>query len=231
MKKSGLVLLCATALVLSLAACAGPAPAPTASPSGSASAPSPSATPTPEAEAAAASVVISVEGFTILDTAGETIAEFGYFDADAADAVAALTEAFGAAPVETRDEARTHFAASANSGWSGFELRDLDQEAQFPDYLDFNVRASAAEVNGIEIRTTDGVYVGMALADVEPLSYRSWVDTGTGTDLPIYLLEQKPVETATSPDYEPAALDVVVSGDVAGGVVSGIGAPGANFGS
>lgn len=176
-------------------------------------------------------MVISVNGIAIVDTDGETIAEFGYFDGEALAAVAALTEAFGTEPVQSETGSTNHPESNAHvSSWSGLELRDMTAETLFPHVPAFKVLVTGAESNGIDIRTTDGVYVGMALAEVEALSYRSWVDTGTGTDLPIYLLEQKPVEIDTGSDYEPAALSVVVSSKAPADTVTLISAPGANFG-
>lgn len=227
------VLACTSVLTLGLTACAGPAsataPAATSSPTPSATA---AATPEPAPAAEAATVVISVDALTILDANGATLAAFDYFGADAAAAVAALTNAFGVDPVAGEAKSTNHPETNAvTSQWSGFELRDLTAETSYPDAVDFWVKATVAEVNGIDIRTGDGVLVGMALGEVEPLSYRSWVDTGTGAEIPMFLLDQLPVQTTTSPDYAPAALSVVVSGEAPGGTVALITAPGANFGS
>lgn len=234
MKRPGLILACVSALALSLTACTAPTPPPATSEQSSSTSASPEASAEAQAEAPAeaASIEVSVDGIAILGAGGETIAEFGYFDADAAPAIAALTEAFGAAPTESQSASTNHPESdSVNSEWSGFELRDLAAETLHPDYPNFTVRVTVPESNGISIRTTDGVHVGMPIAEVEPLSYRNWVDTGTGTEIPIFLLEQQPVETSTSPDYEPAALSVIVSSTSPGGVVTDIGAPAANFGA
>lgn len=229
MKRSGLILACVSALALSLTACTAPSSSPaTSEPS---SAPS-AASETTEPAADVTSIEVSVDGIALLGADGEAVAEFGYFDADAAPAIAALTEAFGVAPTESQSASTNHPESNSdNSEWSGFELRDLTADTLHPDYPNFTVRVTVPESNGISIRTTDGVHVGMSIAEVEPLSYRSWVDTGTGAEIPIFLLEQQPVETSTSPDYEPAALSVIVSSTSPDGVVTDIGAPAANFGA
>lgn len=230
MKKSILALACASALALALSACAAPTPAATATNTPSIT-PSASATPTPEPAAQPASIVISSAGFTILDANNQALGEFDYFEGDATAAIAALTTAFGSAPVESEFGSTNHPESnSIISSWAGFELRDRDADASYPDVPSFSVDVTTAEINGVSIRTTDGVQVGMPLVQVEPLSYRNWVDTGTGAEIPIFLLEQLPLTIERGADYEPAAFSVVVSSEAPAKTVTSIGAPGANFG-
>ncbi|SDR91146.1 hypothetical protein [Microterricola viridarii] len=237
MKKPAAVLVIASFLALALASCAAPAAqAPNTSEpteSSTAAAPETTAESEPAAEPAqrAASVTVSVEGIAILAADGATLAEFGYFDADAAPAIAALTEAFGAEPVVTHQDAVTHFAAADELNWGGFELIDLDTETSFPDFPNYFVRIGTAGSGGVAIASTDGVHVGMTGTEVGAHSYRDWIDTGGGTEKAMFLLEQQPVEGEFYPDYEPAALSVRVMASSPDGVVEQIMAPTANWGS
>lgn len=231
MKKPAAVLVIASFLALALASCAAPAaqapntPEPTES--------SAAAAPEPAAETAprAASVTVSVEGIAILADDGATLAEFGYFDADAAPAIAALSEAFGAEPVVTHRDAVTHFAAADELNWGGFELVDLDTETSFPEFPNYFVRIGTAGSGGVAIASTDGVHVGMMGTEVEAHSYRVWIDAGSGTEKAMFLLEQRPVDGEFYPDYEPAALAVRVMASSPDGIVEQIMAPTANWGS
>lgn len=236
MKRSGLIPACISALALSLTACTAPSSPPATSEPSSSPITSPESSASPEASAEApaeaASIEVSVDGITIVGEDGAAISEFGYFDEDAAPAIAALTAAFGVAPVEAPFGSTNHPESnSVISEWSGFELRDRTAATVHPDFPNFTVQVSVAESNGITIRTTDGVRVGMPLTEVEALAYRNWVDTGTGAEIQMFLLEEQPVETSTSPDYEPAALSVIVWSTSPDAGVTDFAAPAANFGA
>lgn len=212
---------------------------------GCASTSEPAKSPTPKATAsstpvapavapedpAVASIVISTKGVALLAVDGASVSQLDYFDVDVEPAIEALTDAFGFEPEVSHEEAVTHFAASTTRNWAGFQLVDLETDTRFPDLPNFSVDVATAEVAGIAIHTREGVRVGMLGSEVEPLSYRHWLDTGGTEDIDIYLLDQVPVEVADRPDYEPAALSVSVRAASPRGVVDLLSAPGANWGS
>ncbi|MCU1437867.1 MAG: hypothetical protein JWP66_954 [Naasia sp.] len=195
---------------------------------GSTEVPTPVAT-TPE-PAPVATLVIATEGVALATADGDVLAEFSYFDSDVETVSQALADAFGVDPEVTHVEAVTHFPAERRLVWPGFELTDPETEARFPELPTFSVAASAGDVAGIDVRTGEGVRVGMSGAEVEPLSYRHWVDTGGLTAWTVYLLDQVPVQISGA-DYEPAALSTRAVDKTSDGVVDQISAPGRNWGA
>lgn len=225
MRRITAALACATALALSLAGCASTGPA---------AAPNPTAeSPAPEAGApvsAAARIVISSAGFTILAEDGTELGAYGYFDADSAPAIAALTDAFGAEPAVTQAPAKNQTDVVDTHDWSGFALIDPSTAPSFPVTSNFRVLVSVEQSGGVAIQTADGVSVGMPSSDVAPLAYRNWVNSGGEVETASYLLEQMPVEGMDYAEYEPAALSVSVTASSPNGAVESIFAPSGNWG-
>ncbi|MCD2442728.1 hypothetical protein LQ757_10630 [Agromyces sp. SYSU K20354] len=160
------VALAAVALTGCAAAAAGP------------STPSPTAvvteTPTPAPEPVAAEIVVSGVGFTLVDTAGETVFTHAWAD-EVAPAVAALTGAFQSEPtMSLRDGSGGHFADFDLYTWGAFTLGDaVDLEKPRADYfLPSLVEVTEPEVAGITVVTSSGFAVGStvaAVSEVEPL--------------------------------------------------------------
>ena len=98
------------------------APATQAVPQQSGAPQAPSASPT--AEAATAGIGVNADGFTITDDAGTTVFTHAWAD-DAAPAVAALTELFGAAPTEDFQNGDAENYAYNIYVWEGFRLYDV----------------------------------------------------------------------------------------------------------
>ena len=157
---------------LALAGCAAAAP--------SSNAPLPTApaavtvTPTPEPEPVPAEIVVSGAGFTLVDTAGETIFTHLWAD-EVAPAVEALSDAFQSEPtMSTRERAGGHWAAFDLYTWDAFTLGDaVCLEKERADYfLPSLVEVTEPEVAGITVLAASGVGVGStvdAVNDIEPL--------------------------------------------------------------
>lgn len=90
--------------------------------------PQPSDTPvpseSPSAPAATSGVAVTADGFTIADASGSTVFTHAWAD-DAAPAVAALTEFFGAAPTEDFQNGDAENYAYKIYAWEGFRLYDV----------------------------------------------------------------------------------------------------------
>ena len=157
---------------LALAGCATAAPG--------SSAPSPTApataieTPTPEPEAVPAEIVVSAVGFTLVDSAGETVFTHVWAD-EVAPAVEALSDAFQSEPTRsTRDGSGGHFADFDLYTWGAFTLGDAVglEKARTDYFLPSLIEVTEAEVAGITVLAASGVGVGSTVADVndiEPL--------------------------------------------------------------
>lgn len=230
MKKPVLALVCASALALALAACSSPAPAPTPTAATSSSAPSSNPEATSEPVAEAASVVISVEGIALRAANDELLAEFDYFDGDASAAVVALTEAFGSEPSVTQAQAKNQVDTFETSSWPGFTVISFSASPSFPLAPGFRVLASAAELGGVAITTSDGFRVGTPNTDVEARAFQTWVNEGGDPQSSSFLLEQRVVDGVDFAEYEPAALSVSITGSYPQGAVTSILAPSANWG-
>lgn len=157
---------------LALAGCVTAAPG--------SSAPSPNApatateTPTPEPEAVPAEIVVSGAGFTLVDTAAETVFTHAWAD-EVAPAVAVLTDAFQSEPtMSTRDGSGGHFADFDLYSWGGFTLGDAVglEKARTDYFLPSLIEVTEPEVEGITVIAASRVGVGSTVAAVngiEPL--------------------------------------------------------------
>lgn len=159
-----------------LAACASDDPIPTEAPTTTAepidqggddatNEPQPSESPVPNAS----DIVLYGAGFDIIGLEGDVIFRHEWVD-EVGPAVEALTEAFASSPLENFEEGDgAHFADAQIYTWgTGFNLGDavnlMTPRAEYfqPSFLYVQV----ADVNGVEIRTSSGLQVGSALADV-----------------------------------------------------------------
>lgn len=143
---------------------AAPTAAPTTAP------PSPSPTATSDEVGAPVALDFSGTGFTLVDDAGRTAFTFAWRD-DVADAVTALTDAFGAAPttrVEPGDG--SHYPDYTVYQWEGFMLFDMIETAggstrteyTQPTYALF----SRGEINGITLNAEHDLKIGSTIAEV-----------------------------------------------------------------
>lgn len=209
--------------VLSLTACAAPAPSstPTAAPAAASATPSPTPT-TPSAPVPAELVVRSV-GVQLYDSAGTEIGAFAWAD-ETATALAVLELAFGPAPVPSiRAGDGTHYADYEAyeflGGFTYFTAINLEKpRAEY--FLPATVQVDTGEpINGVNIRTADGLRVGGTLAQVQALSPPLNYPHALGT---AYLVD--PVDPSVVPDPENATdmVAAIVDGD---GTIMRISAP------
>ncbi len=169
------ILLVAVVVVLAIALtrttpAATPGQTPAASTAPAEETPSASATPAPDAVSAPVALDFSGTGFTLVDDKDRTVFTFGWRD-DTADAVAALTEAFGAAPTQRVEPGDgSHYPDYTVYQWDGFMLFDMVESpggtlradyAQ-PTYVLF----SRNEVGGIALKAEHGIAIGSTVADV-----------------------------------------------------------------
>lgn len=186
------VLAVAVAITLAIALTRSGAPAPTESsdPPAAPSTPSTPVAPGPEesaspGDAEPAEVELGAGGLTLVDAAGEELLAWGWSD-DAQTAVAALTEAFGAAPTERVEAGNgTTYPDYTVYQWSGFALYDMvplpggptrDEFSQ-PSYL----RYTANTVGPIAITAEFGLEIGMPVTEVTALQPDAEEDRGGGT--------------------------------------------------
>jgi hypothetical protein len=204
-----------------LAGCAPAAPPSTATP-----APTATATPTPEAPAAPASLTFTQSAVTIATAAGDTLETFDYFT-PAADAVAVLTEAFGAAPTEEHVQGYEQ-PGYTRYEWGGFQLHALDEGAdRFPP---LRVQAVVTRVGDVLIATVDNVSVGQD-ADTVAARYPDTTETFTppGTSVERYAIRAGS-GILTGPDGTSYQVYVGLGGEV-GGPITTITAPQVGSGS
>jgi len=157
---------------LALAGCAAAAP--------SSNAPSPTApaavtvTPTPEPEPVPAEIVVSGAGFTLVDTAGDTVFTHLWAD-EVAPAVEALSGAFQSEPtMSTRERAGGHYPEFDLYTWGAFTLGDAVglEKARTDYFLPSLIEVTEPEVAGITVQAASGVGVGStveAVNEIEPL--------------------------------------------------------------
>lgn len=233
MRTTALVVPAALAMLLALTAC-GPEAGPTESPTPEetpTSEPTPSATPTdPVAEEDRPDrISIDTTVFVIGGPDDESIEAFDYFR-PAADAVAALTAAFGAEPVVTEEEGGLETAPYTSYDWGGFTLNDPEGAGHAPAYPDFWVRVTAPDVDGIPILTHVAIQVGTPMEDViavqdgfsdfAPHSYLSW----------IFAQPVDPADVGEAPGSDLWIFVAVQGPGGGGGTVQEIVAPSVNFG-
>lgn len=143
--------------------------APTAAPT--TARPSPSTTPSPDAVGEPVALDFSGTGFTLVDENGKTAFTFAWRD-DVAGAVAALTDAFGAAPttrVEPGDG--SHYPDYTVYQWNGFMLFDMIPTPGGTTRADYTqptyVLFSRGEVGGITLKAEHGLTIGSTIAAVQ----------------------------------------------------------------
>ncbi|MDQ1217615.1 hypothetical protein [Microbacterium arborescens] len=142
--------------------------------------PQPSATPQPSespSAAATSGVAVTADGFTISDASGSTVFTHAWAD-DAAPAVAALTELFGAAPTEDFQNGDAENYAYKIYSWEGFRLYDVylsesnrpRAEVPAPTFISYD--------SDIDVPVTDdfGVELDMSADEVAALG----PDSGQG---------------------------------------------------
>lgn len=129
--------------------------------------PQPSATPqpseSPSAPAATSGVAVTADGFTISDASGSTVFTHAWAD-DAAPAVAALTELFGAAPTEDFQNGDAENYAYRIYAWEGFRLYDVylnesnrpRSEVPAPTFISYD--------SDIDVPVTDDFGVGLDMS-------------------------------------------------------------------
>lgn len=155
-------------------------PSPTPSPT-----PTPSSTPSASADATPREVAVGPDGFDIVAEDGTSLFTYLWTD-DADDAVAELTDVFGAEPSESLVEGdQTHFPDYTSYNWDGFALRDMipseggkSRDEYFtPSYASI----TANEVNGIAVVGEFGLAVGLSVDDVRALDPDEEIEMSDGT--------------------------------------------------
>lgn len=164
-------------LVIAFTRGTGAAPTPTQTPDGAVSAPT---DPTPSPTTSSANEVgepvaldFSATGFTLVDAADREVFAYGWADA-AADAVAELTEAFGAAPTQRVEPGDgSHYPDYTVYQWDGFMLFDMVETADGTPRADYPQPSYALfsrnEVGGIELVAEHDLTIGMPVAAVRAL--------------------------------------------------------------
>jgi hypothetical protein len=220
MMRNRLSIVAATFSVLLLAACApgaGPAdPTSTASETPSAS-PTPSPTPEP------AALVLEPERLVVVDGAGDEMLVWKWTDEPGA-IVDDLTELLGTAPVTTEQAADCcHVAAFDIYTWGGFALwiADLGGAPRDSYYLASFIEVTAAQTNGIPIRTRSNVEVGSTVTDALAAAdlYSSQSFDGVG----YYWVE--PVDPSVPLDSSEINLTVLLISGADGATVASMTAP------
>lgn len=164
----------ATVAALALAACAPPT-APAAVPS-SAPPSTAAATPTspPPTVAAPAELVVTSGGVELYDADGQQLGAFFWPD-ETTDALAVLELAFGPAPapsIRAGDGGHDadYEAYAFDGGFTYFSAINLGKPRS-EYFLPASVQVDTGEpINGVSIRTIDGLRVGGTLADVQALA-------------------------------------------------------------
>ena len=215
----------ALSVAFGVAACAQPTSPPASPPIVAAPSASPSSAP---AEVAAAIVQVGSASIAILADDGSTIEEFDYFVDDTDRAVGALTDAFGSPPMVGEGSASPHGPAHTIYSWNGFELRDSNQDAAFPDVNAFYVRATAATIGEVDVLGPGGTAVGSTLAEVSAQSYQD--SDGSSSAIVTFWLDELVVEDHYA-DSLPAALSVNIIVDRVGDAATLITAPQRNWGA
>lgn len=209
-----LALVSAAALAaVALTACAGPAPA--AAPS---SAPPAAAAPTPTASTAPAAVpaelVVTSSGVELYDSVGALVDSFEWPD-ETADALAVLELAFGPAPTPTvRIGDSGHYSDVEEYAFAGgftyFSAINLGKpRAEY--FLPSSVQVDTGEqINGVSIRTAEGLQVGETLADVQALAPPRQYDHPLGI---VYLVDPEVPSLVFSADEATDMVAAIVDPD------------------
>ncbi len=148
----------------------GPTPSSDAGTSGAA--PSSTVPPADPAHPAATRVELTGAGFSITTATGEEGFTHGWGD-DAAPAIAALTEAFGAAPAEGFQNGDAQHYAYTLYEWDGFTFADVSlgegnkPREQVPDPT--WAAATANTVGDVAVQAEFGLAIGLTPAEVDAL--------------------------------------------------------------
>ena len=180
------VLFVAVVVTLAIALTRSPAATPTPTTPPATSAPTtaaPSPTPTDDPATEPVALQLTGTGFALVDEAGEEVFTYTWAG-DAAAAVTALTDAFGAAPttrVEPGDG--SHYPDYTVYQWDGFMLFDMVEtpggtpraEYAQPSYVLF----SRNEIGDISLVAEHGLKIGMTVDAVRALSPDQEIPRGT----------------------------------------------------
>lgn len=147
-------------------------PAQTTAPSATAppAQPSPSATTAPDETGEPAALNFSGTGFALVDDDGDPVFTFGWRD-EVAEAVTALTDAFGAAPTQRVEPGDgSHYPDYTVYQWDGFMLFDMVPTAGGTPRADYTQPTYALfsrnEIGGITLTAEHGLAIGSTIADV-----------------------------------------------------------------
>jgi hypothetical protein len=165
-----------------------------------------------------ARVVLAAGGFTIEDAAGKATFTHEWAD-EAAPAVAALTELFGADPTEGFEEGDTHFYAYRLYEWDGFRLADVAlgegnrprPEVDSPTYA----QITANEIGDVALVAEFDLAIGLSADEVEALGPDAGPVEAAGTQT-YYFAEDR------STFYADGVRDFPVTVTVEGGEVTAI---------
>ena len=221
MRTSRLILPAALVL-LALSACGGGDPSPdptvTSTPEGG---PTESPTPEPDPSTVAARVHVSTNGVLAFAVDDTQLANFTAYD-PASEAVAKLTEVFGAAPTVTDSAGGLETAPSRTYDWSGFSI--IDYEGLTIMNSDFVVQVTTAAVGDVQVYTYFDLQVGDPFADAVAVS-----DFDPG--FPDYTaIGSIGVDAASVGEPGMTGLAIYVGVFGSGGAISSYAAPSPNWG-
>ena len=178
----------------------------------------------------AATILLRTDFFAVLDDDGAVMQQFDYFD-DPTAAIAALTEVFGSAPTVTAFEGHTHQWPGNAYAWDGFSIVDWVGGPGIAYGEDFAVTAGSAVVRGLAVETVGGITVGSSDAQIVAAGGLVQSFSYEGTSATWYQLDVQP---GTDPEWAEfqggPKIYVNAAVDIAGGPVTLLTAPVANYG-
>lgn len=197
---------------------ASPSPAPT---------PTPTATPTPDVRVT--DIEVTAETIKLHNGDGVVVSTFDYFQ-PAEDVIAGLTAAFGASP--TSAPYRVTHAAGIKYSWDGFDLHDEEVPTEVPHSTNYWVLVAAPDVNGVSVRTVDGIAVGDSAPELEAAypetATRVTVSESERLDVYVGVTELPPMDD--SADFVPTFSVFIIAEDPEG-TVTDFRAPSPNWGA
>ena len=190
---------------------------------GSSSAPSTTTleqTPTPTPTPRAAALVVSLHEVTVVDAEGDVL---GTAKLAQGDTVEALVRSVLGEPSST-----THDTTSpvGSARWDGVVLGTTDGASGV------SVQLSAAQSGAIELRSSDGIAVGMSRPEVMAAGAEldaSWTDTDADVVHESFVSQRESVADTTSLTHPGQPGSIFVDVEVADGVVVAVRAPGDDF--